>query len=94
MTLTCSRLEGIPGLVTAKASLPYIGPTPVLVVVATRDTNGDPNMLLRHYGLISDPKELCVVESDHYQLVGDGPEREIVNKREIDFLKRTLCAGS
>lgn len=90
--LIFSRLEEIPGYVAPKASLPYIGPTPVLVVVASRDTNGDPNMTLRHYGMISEPKELCVVDSDHYQMVVDGPVRGIVNKREIDFLRRTLCA--
>ena len=76
----------------AMHALPRVAPTPVLIGVGIRDTNGAAEMTLRHYAQISEPKELCIVDADHYQLVNEGKPREELHKREIAFLKKTLCA--
>lgn len=71
------------------AHLKTLSPTPVFFGVATRDTNGPPDMVMRQYNKLSEPKEYVIVDADHYQLM--GPAREILHAREIAFLKRTLC---
>lgn len=73
-------------------ALPRITPTPVLVGIGSRDTNGAVEYTMRHYAKISEPKEYVVVDADHYEMVTDGKARDELHKKEVEFLKRTLCA--
>lgn len=67
----------------------HITPTPLMMAVATRDTNCPPDLTLKAYRMACEPKELLVEDADHYNLL-DSPK---VVKAEIDFLRKTLCGG-
>ena len=70
--------------------LKTLTPTPILYGVGTRDTNCPPDLALRHFGELSEPKELVIVDADHYEILSVG--REVLHPREVAFLKRTLLA--
>jgi fermentation-respiration switch protein FrsA (DUF1100 family) len=70
--------------------LKNLTPTPVFVGVATRDTNTPPDLMMKHFAKLSEPKEYVMVDSDHYEMI--GPAREVLHPREVAFLKRTICS--
>lgn len=84
------RLEEMLGYVAPLSSLSHVTPTPILMGVALKDTNGEPDMTLRHYSMMHEPKELCLVDSDHYGFVSPGNTRDILQKKEVEFLKKYL----
>ena len=67
----------------------HITPTPVLMVVATKDTNTPPDMSMRAYGELSEPKQLFIADGDHYEILGRC--LGAVLDQQVDFLQRTLC---
>ena len=69
--------------------LDNLTPTPVFFGVATRDTNCPPDMVMRWYAGMSEPKEVAFVDADHYQLM--GPARDVLHPKEVAFLKRSLA---
>ena len=91
--LTCRSMGSLDELATTALCVPYLDvltPTPVFFGVATRDTNTPPDMVMRWYGQVSEPKEYAIVDADHYQLMGDEV-RKTLDPREVAFLKRWLC---
>ncbi len=68
--------------------LDSVTPTPVFFGVGTKDTNSPPDMTMRWYAKLSEPKAVTFVDADHYQLM--GPAREILHPKEVAFLKRSL----
>jgi fermentation-respiration switch protein FrsA (DUF1100 family) len=68
--------------------LETITPTPVFFGIATRDTNSPPDMSMRWYAKLSEPKEVAIVDADHYELMSHG--RDILHPKEVAFLKRSL----
>ncbi|KIX04240.1 uncharacterized protein Z518_07794 [Rhinocladiella mackenziei CBS 650.93] len=88
--LTLRSLDDISTYSLPMSHLMDVTPTPIFYGVATRDTNGPPDMVLRQYEKLSEPKELTIVDADHYELM--GPAREILHPKEVAFLKKTLCS--
>ncbi|KAI1629453.1 Alpha/Beta hydrolase protein [Exophiala viscosa] len=85
-------MRSLDELATTALCAPYLDvltPTPVFFGVATRDTNTPPDMVMRWYGQVSEPKEYAIVDADHYQLMGES--REVLDVREVAFLKKGLC---
>jgi hypothetical protein len=79
MSLPCAgdleiwREESIEELRVYTLALPLlkrITPTPVFIVVNTKDTNTDPEMSMKGYAKLSERKELCLVEGEHYEVPG------------------------
>lgn len=70
--------------------LENLTPTPIFFGVATRDTNGPPDMVMRQFGKLSEPKEYLIVDADHHELMSSA--REILHPREVAFLKRSICS--
>lgn len=69
--------------------LEHITPTPVFMAINTRDTNMPPDMGMRAYAKLSEPKELCIVEGNHYEMLGSALDSW--HEKQVAFLKRTLC---
>ena len=87
--LTCENsLDDISTYALPMSHLESLCPTPVFFGVATRDTNSPPDMTMRWYAQLSEPKEAAFVDADHYQLMGHG--RDVLHPKEVAFLKRTL----
>ncbi|KIW82969.1 hypothetical protein Z517_02212 [Fonsecaea pedrosoi CBS 271.37] len=80
--VTLRSLEEMFGYVAPLSSLSHVTPTPILMGVALKDTNGEPDMTLRHYSMMHEPKELCLVDSNHYGFVSPGNTRDILQKKE------------
>ncbi len=68
--------------------LENVTPTPVLYVVAAKDTNSPPDMGGRWFARLSEPKEYVLLDVDHYELMGVG--RQTLHPKEVAFLKRSL----
>ncbi|KAK4942103.1 hypothetical protein LTR10_018139 [Elasticomyces elasticus] len=87
--LTMRSLDDVSTTALCVPFLDILTPTPVFFGAATRDTNGPLDMVMRWYAQVSEPKEYAMVDADHYQLMGEA--REILNVREVAFLKKWLC---
>ena len=70
--------------------LDSLTPTPVFVGVATRDTNSPPDMTMRWYAKISEPKEMAFVNAHHYELMGAA--RDVLHPKEVAFLEKWICS--
>ncbi|EXJ71627.1 uncharacterized protein A1O5_05435 [Cladophialophora psammophila CBS 110553] len=88
--LTLRSLDDISTMALPISHLDDLTPTPVLLEAATRDTNSPPDMTMRWYAKLSEPKELVLVDADHYELMGSA--RNILHPKEVAFLKRTVCS--
>ncbi|OAP54279.1 hypothetical protein AYL99_11380 [Fonsecaea erecta] len=74
--LTVRSLEDVSTFALPISHLDKVTPTPVLFEVGARDTNSPPDMSMRWYAKLSEPKEVVLVDADHYQLMVDGKFQE------------------
>ncbi|KIW31368.1 uncharacterized protein PV07_03021 [Cladophialophora immunda] len=88
--LTLRSLEDVSTFALPVSHLDNLTPTPALFEVASRDTNSPPDMTMRWYAKLSEPKDLVLVDADHYELMGSA--RDILHPKEVAFLKRTICS--
>ncbi|OAL34216.1 hypothetical protein AYO20_06471 [Fonsecaea nubica] len=88
--VTVRSLEDVSTFALPVPHLDNLTPTPILFEVASRDTNCPPDMCMRWYAKLSEPKEVVLVDADHYELM--GPARDILHPKEVSFLKRTICS--
>jgi hypothetical protein len=65
-----SSVEELQAYTLALPLLKRITPTPVFITVNTKDTNTDPEMSMKGYAKLSVRKELCLVEGEHYEVLG------------------------
>lgn len=82
--LTCGSLRFDPGLAVA-----HVAPTPLLMIVATEDRLAATDVALAAFERAGEPKELLVVEGDHF-VVYDGPTFDRCVGTTIEFLRRHL----
>ena len=85
-----SSLDDVSTFALPVSHLENVSPTPVFWGVATRDTNCPPDMVMRQFGKLSEPKEVVIVDADHYELMGSA--RDVLHQKEVAFLKRTICS--
>ncbi|KIW18371.1 hypothetical protein PV08_02659 [Exophiala spinifera] len=86
--LTLRSLDDLSTYATPMAHLGKMSPTPVFFGVAARDTNSPPDMVMKQYQKLTEPKEYAIVDADHYELMGKA--RDILHPREVAFLKKWL----
>jgi hypothetical protein len=65
-----SSVEELQAYTLALPLLKRITPTPVFIAVNTKDTNTDPEISMKGYAKLSVRKELCLVEGEHYEVLG------------------------
>ena len=87
--VTLRSAEEIRAYTLPFSHLEHLTPTPVFMAINTRDTNTPPDMGMRAYAKLSEPKELCIVEGNHYEMLGSSYDSW--HEKQVDFLKRTLC---
>lgn len=87
--VTLRSIEALRGYTLPLSHAKHITPTPVFYAVNTKDTNTPPDMGMRAYGKLSEPKEFCLLDGDHYEMLGKN--LDFLLTRQIAFLKRTLC---
>jgi len=68
----------------------YISPTPLLMTVVEDDTLMPTDLSLAAYAKAREPKELQILPGSHFGVFGQYFEKVI--ERQVDFLKRTICA--
>ena len=85
-----NSLDDISTFALPVSHLENLSPTPVFWGVGTRDTNCPPDMVMSQFGRLSEPKEVVIVDADHYELLGSA--RCMLHQREVAFLKRTICS--
>ncbi|MEE6179102.1 alpha/beta hydrolase [Mycobacterium sp. 050134] len=72
--------------------LPHIAPTPVLMVVALRDSLTDPALALAAYERAAQPKQLVTIDCGHFG-VYSGPDSEVAKAAARDFFVLHLGAS-
>jgi len=68
----------------------HLSPTPLLMTVVENDVLMPTNLPLAAHAKALEPKELQLLPGGDFDVF--GPKFEEAIKRQIDFLKRTLCA--
>jgi fermentation-respiration switch protein FrsA (DUF1100 family) len=74
------------------AHITHISPTPLLMTVAQNDDLTPPDLALKAYGRALEPKELHILKGGHFDGYS-GPFFETNAGRQVEFLKKTLCAS-
>lgn len=69
----------------------HISPTPLLMTVADSDILTPTDMALAAYARALEPKELHIIPGGHFDGYS-GPNFELNAGRQVQFLKKTLCA--
>ena len=87
--LTLRSAEELRAYTLPFSHLEHITPTPVFMAINTRDTNTPPDIGMRAFAKLSEPKELCIVEANHYEMLGSSLDSW--HEKQVAFLKRTLC---
>jgi cephalosporin-C deacetylase-like acetyl esterase len=87
--LTLRSAEELRAYTLPSSHLEHITPTPVFMAINTRDTNTPPDVGMRAYAKLSEPKELCIVEANHYEMLGSALDSW--HEKQVAFLQRTLC---
>ena len=87
--LTLRSAEELRAYTLPFSHLGHITPTPVFMAINTRDTNTPPDIGMRAFAKLSEPKELCIVEGNHYEMLGSSLDSW--HEKQVAFLKRTLC---
>jgi fermentation-respiration switch protein FrsA (DUF1100 family) len=67
-----------------------ISPTPLLMTVAENDALMPTDLALTAYAKALEPKELQLLPGGHFGVFGLHFEKTV--ERQVDFLKKTLCA--
>jgi fermentation-respiration switch protein FrsA (DUF1100 family) len=67
----------------------HLSPTPLLMTVVENDILMPTDLALAAYAKALEPKELQLLPGGHFDVFGLKFEETI--KRQIGFLKRTLC---
>ncbi|KAF8859635.1 Esterase/lipase [Acephala macrosclerotiorum] len=75
----------------ASAHIHHISPTPLLMTVSENDTLAPTDLALAAYGRALEPKELHILPGGHFGGYS-GPNFEKNAGRQVEFLKKTLCA--
>jgi fermentation-respiration switch protein FrsA (DUF1100 family) len=68
----------------------HISPTPLLMTVVENDALMPTDLALAAYAKALEPKELQLLPGGHFSVFGLNLEKTI--ERQVDFLKKTLCA--
>jgi pimeloyl-ACP methyl ester carboxylesterase len=87
--LTLRSAEELRAYTLPFSHLEHITPTPVFMAINTEDTNTPPDIGMRSYAKLSEPKELCIVDGHHYEMLGS--KLDSWHDRQVAFLSRTLC---
>lgn len=69
----------------------HISPAPLLMTVADNDTLTPTDLTLKAYSKALEPKELHILPGGHFAGYA-GPNFEKNAGRQVEFLKKTLCA--
>jgi hypothetical protein len=69
----------------------HISPTPLLMTVGSNDTLTPTDIALKAYSQALEPKELHILPGGHFDGYS-GPNFELNAGRQVEFLKKTLCA--
>lgn len=73
------------------AYIHHISPTPLLLTVPESDSLLPMDATMKAYGLALEPKELNELPGGHFDAYC-GPNFERNAGRQVEFLKKTLCA--
>ena len=87
--LTLRSVEDLRAYTLPFSHLEHTTPTPVFMAINTRDTNTPPDIGMRAFAKLSEPKELCIVEANHYEMLGSSLDSW--HEKQVAFLKRMLC---
>jgi fermentation-respiration switch protein FrsA (DUF1100 family) len=68
-----------------------LSPTPLLMTVPANDTICPTDASLKVYANALEPKELHILPGGHFDAYS-GPNFELNVGRQVEFLKKTLCA--
>jgi fermentation-respiration switch protein FrsA (DUF1100 family) len=68
-----------------------LSPTPLLMIVPANDTICPTDASLKAYANALEPKELHILPGGHFDAYS-GPNFELNVGRQVEFLKKTLCA--
>ena len=74
------------------AHIAHISPTPLLLTVAKNDCLTPADVAFRAYDRALEPKELNILHGGHFDGYS-GPFFEGNASRQVEFLKKTLCAS-
>jgi fermentation-respiration switch protein FrsA (DUF1100 family) len=74
------------------AHIAHISPTPLLMTVAQHDRLTLTDLALKAYARALEPKELNILKGGHFDGYS-GPYFEGNAGRQVEFLKKTLCAS-
>jgi fermentation-respiration switch protein FrsA (DUF1100 family) len=74
------------------AHIAHISPTPLLMTVARNDHLTPTDLALKAYDRALEPKELNILTGGHFDGYS-GPHFEGNAGRQVEFLKKTLCAS-
>lgn len=69
----------------------HISPTPLLMTVASNDSLTPTDLALKAYSQALEPKELHILPGGHFDGYS-GPNFALNAGRQVEFLKKTLCA--
>jgi fermentation-respiration switch protein FrsA (DUF1100 family) len=72
------------------SNIHHISPTPLLMTVAENDVLMPTDLALTAFAKALEPKELQLLPGGHFGIFGPTHEKNI--KRQVEFLKKTLCA--
>ena len=89
LTLVLCSVQELRAYALPLPHLSHITPTPVFMAVNTRDTNTPPDLSMSYYSKTNEPKELYLIEGNHYEVLGKNID--FLLTKQIAFLKRTLC---
>lgn len=71
--------------------LPYISPTPLLMIVALNDELAPPDLALAGYATALEPKKLVLLPGNHFDPY--GPEFALTSNEARDWFTRHLVVG-
>jgi fermentation-respiration switch protein FrsA (DUF1100 family) len=73
------------------ANIHRISPTPLLMTVAYNDVLTPTDLAIEAFSRAREPKELHILPGGHFEAYS-GPNFEKNAGRQLEFLKKTLCA--
>jgi len=72
------------------SNIHHISPTPLLMTIVENDALMPTDLALTAYAKALEPKELQLLPGGHFAVFGTHFEKTV--ERQVDFLKKTLCA--
>ncbi|KAE9376042.1 carbohydrate esterase family 7 protein [Stipitochalara longipes BDJ] len=87
--VTLKSMEGFRSY-NPSSHIHQISPTPLLMTVVENDTLMPTDLALAAYSKALEPKELQLLPGSHFSVFGSNFEKTV--ERQVDFLKKTLCA--